>query len=475
MLVLKQVNFVFDQIYSFDTKGRSKATSRNLSHLDLEPEGSFNFYEVEEQAKKIDLKLPIVEVEELNQIQKEWLHKLNALSPNRYFDNTLDNINTFSLDQAYNTPTLKFNYPIILYSDKLFELQDIVLPTKLVECLKRKQARLAFCILTEGWFGSKLEHFSKLHQLSNKYNLLQSQICVVTSNLIADSQYRKYLNGHTLAPKLEVYTYNYFKNLIWFFSNHKETPSVLNNEYRTKLVELHYSCKSIREKGNFNKHFLCFNRAPRLHRLFVFGELMSNTKLKGKSIVSLGRAYNNNEKAFLYAVDALIEGTYRHSKTKLLEFYENYNSMESFSYDIVDIKQVNTASNLNVKLHNETFVNIVTETLFNNDSVFISEKLFKPILCCQPFVIVGSPGYLEKLKELGFETFSDIWDESYDLEENTTERFAKIVDVLEEIASWSKSKQKSIQSKLTKRLTKNFETLTNPSEPYNLYQFLNLQ
>jgi len=473
MLTLHQVNFAYDQIYSVDNKGRKKATSRNLSHLSIEPQGSFDYSTVEEQAEKLGLKLPVVEVEELTVEQKDWLHELNALSPSRYFDNTLDNINTFSLEEVYNTPELKFNYPIVLFSDKLFEHKQIELPQKLITCLKRNQATLVFCILTEGWFGSKIKHFQQLHNVSNKYNLKQEQLYVLSANLKSQILYTDFLKGHTVDPKVTIYGYNYFKNLVWFYPDSKETPSILNDEYRAKLVEFHYKCKTLRNKMMFSKHFLCFNRAPRLHRLFAFGELMSNRKLIGKSITTLGRAYNDNKQAFFFATRALLEDTYRHCKDRLLNFYENYNSISSYSYDIPNIKETNAASNLNVNLHNSTFVNIVTETLFDNDSVFISEKLYKPILCCQPFIVVGSPNYLKKLRELGFETFSDIWDESYDEEENTTERFAKIVDTLEDIASWDPHKQNLIQNILSERLTRNFEKLTDPTEPYKLFEFLN--
>ena len=44
----------------------------------------------------------------------------------------------------------------------------------------------------------------------------------------------------------------------------------------------------------------------------------------------------------------------------------------------------------------------------------MSEKLWKPILNCHPFVVVGTPGTLAYLRGLGFQTFTPLIDESYD-------------------------------------------------------------
>ena len=68
-----------------------------------------------------------------------------------------------------------------------------------------------------------------------------------------------------------------------------------------------------------------------------------------------------------------------------------------------------------------------TETLHENETIFLSEKIFKPIYCCQPFIVFGNPGTLKELHNLGFKTFSDFWDESYDEDYNFTSRLGKIM------------------------------------------------
>ena len=109
-------------------------------------------------------------------------------------------------------------------------------------------------------------------------------------------------------------------------------------------------------------------------------------------------------------------------------------------YDIQDIKNENP-NNLNVSAQLQCYFNVVTETHLDQDStrMFYSEKTFKPITCLQPFILVGQPFSLKYLKDMGFKTFSDFIDESYDETINKVERLDKIIDVVKKIYSMSQA------------------------------------
>jgi hypothetical protein len=73
--------------------------------------------------------------------------------------------------------------------------------------------------------------------------------------------------------------------------------------------------------------------------------------------------------------------------------------------------------------YEDSYIHIVTETMFTDLSeCFISEKVFRPIINLQPFLLFGDYGSLRKLKELGFKTFSPFIDESYDMEQDHGKR-----------------------------------------------------
>jgi hypothetical protein len=60
----------------------------------------------------------------------------------------------------------------------------------------------------------------------------------------------------------------------------------------------------------------------------------------------------------------------------------------------------------------QSFLHIPTETDIN--VVLISEKTATPILCGLPFLTLGAPGFHQKLKDLGFELYTEIFDYSFD-------------------------------------------------------------
>jgi hypothetical protein len=80
-----------------------------------------------------------------------------------------------------------------------------------------------------------------------------------------------------------------------------------------------------------------------------------------------------------------------------------------------------------------SFVNVVTETRFASSMPNVSEKTLKPILVKRPFIMVGPVGTLAHLRELGFKTFSNWWDEGYDSITDHSKRLEMIYKIIESI------------------------------------------
>lgn len=75
-----------------------------------------------------------------------------------------------------------------------------------------------------------------------------------------------------------------------------------------------------------------------------------------------------------------------------------------------------------IEIYNQTAYSLVCETNFADNFVFHTEKIVKPILARRLFIVFGGRHYLRNLQKLGFKTFSDIIDESYDDEPNYIRR-----------------------------------------------------
>ena len=82
------------------------------------------------------------------------------------------------------------------------------------------------------------------------------------------------------------------------------------------------------------------------------------------------------------------------------------------------------------------FVEICCETYFSGKTFFPTEKTWRAIANRTPFIIQGPQNYLQHLKELGFQTFSQWWDEGYD-EDPSTWQVQEIKTVINRIADYS--------------------------------------
>ncbi len=85
------------------------------------------------------------------------------------------------------------------------------------------------------------------------------------------------------------------------------------------------------------------------------------------------------------------------------------------------------------KPYNDTKFSLISETNDNNTEVFITEKLWKAIMAEHIFVLHGNYLYLQKLREIGFKTFGNYIDESYDLESDPQKRIHKIVHTCQQL------------------------------------------
>lgn len=107
-----------------------------------------------------------------------------------------------------------------------------------------------------------------------------------------------------------------------------------------------------------------------------------------------------------------------------------------------------------VPLFNESFLYIVTETvsdnLYKDSNVpmdFLS-KMGRALWYPTPFVVVGNCGVLRRLREMGFVTFNQWWDESYDEIEDLNERMKYLYRLVEWISKLSQSEMLQIRNEM---------------------------
>lgn len=111
------------------------------------------------------------------------------------------------------------------------------------------------------------------------------------------------------------------------------------------------------------------------------------------------------------------------------------------------------------EFYQDSLVSIVTETNFELAELTLTEKSFKPAKEKHPFIIVGVAGALKAMREFGFKTFGDFWDESYDECEDPKLRLHKIVEVCKDIGSWDSDKILEFRRNVKPIVEHNFQVL----------------
>lgn len=98
--------------------------------------------------------------------------------------------------------------------------------------------------------------------------------------------------------------------------------------------------------------------------------------------------------------------------------------------------------------YQETDIEVVLETLFDDSRIHLTEKTLRPIACCQPFILAGPARSLEYLRTYGFKTFNTIIDEGYDNIEDAKSRLEAIVALLKTITQWTPKERVSNLEKM---------------------------
>ena len=179
----------------------------------------------------------------------------------------------------------------------------------------------------------------------------------------------------------------------------------------------------VKQKKQVTQTFLIYNRAwsnTREYRL-RFAELLIHLNLQEHCKTSINPI--EPELGIHYDSYQFKNSVWR-PKTVLENFFPANTAQSHYSADF-DIND-----------YESTDIEVVLETLFDDQRLHLTEKSLRPIACAQPFILAGTHSSLEYLRSYGFITFGDIWDESYDLIEDPQERLYAIADLMKQITTW---------------------------------------
>ena len=198
-------------------------------------------------------------------------------------------------------------------------------------------------------------------------------------------------------------------------------------------------------KPTYDKKFITLNGLWRPHRLLLVS-LIKSLNLIHHGHVSLNACTEDFPSMDQMFPEMLKWTAYSTEANQLLIQNEYIVKQLGRLYIDTDINGANNWKgavyhSLDKSFYEDTYFSVVTETLCspefsqkgNTLGRAISEKTFKPILHHHPFMILGVPGVLKLLKQLGYKTFSPYIDESYDDEEDVSRRCYLITKEVERL------------------------------------------
>jgi hypothetical protein len=223
----------------------------------------------------------------------------------------------------------------------------------------------------------------------------------------------------------------------------------------------------------YDKKFLNLNRRWRKHRPMLVGLLELHNLLEQGYVSFAVNVDGENWDGVWGFLDHYGEL----NKTELYRILtENKERIENIPDMYLDtpelhVNQVRVGTGLD-HFYEDSYFSIVNETNYfkeMGEGIFLSEKVFKPVLKLHPFILASRPNSLVKFRELGYKSFSPYIDETYDTEEDDSKRLLMILEETKRLVNLSETELETFLIECKKICEHNYTLLTLKSHNENDY------
>ena len=327
---------------------------------------------------------------------------------------------------------------------------------------------------TPAWWDLALNPPFSLEFIFLKYCKLDKipQTCTLVTDYITGTASAYYpINLNFYDPEIDYISYmdeysrkrliaGDFRLLIYYSEGDNPEPEIVNS-IKQMCATHKLSPDSIRFViGNYKlkdtKPFVFFPDGELYYRYLQVIEnnyvKEHNLKIRDKKFTCLIRAdkiWRKIYASYLYQLDLLRQGYFSYTGYKYQTSHKGLDNIETWNNfddtleqdilsfelktpircDILSDTEHNNHKLINADFFTNAYFNFVVETHFDSNTIYLTEKTFKPILNLQPFIIIGNPGTLSFLKDLGYKTFEDVIRETYDDEDDHRERLSQLLKI----------------------------------------------
>jgi len=234
--------------------------------------------------------------------------------------------------------------------------------------------------------------------------------------------------------------------------------NVLKNQLSTE-AQLRQHCSSILSNRRLAsdevlKHYVCLNFTPRWSRWATVLHLSANGLLD-RGYVSFPGSTNYKMQR---SVDLERDLPQLSNRSELLRHAPQFIERCPLELDIPGSASASPDFVYPITLTTGSLFHIVTESEMSDGEhrLRVTEKILKPIVGLQPFIVAGNPGSLSLLRNMGFRTFGSLIDEGYDLIADPARRLDAVLQQIDILANRPINSLRKAVEELSETLVHNF-------------------
>jgi hypothetical protein len=235
-----------------------------------------------------------------------------------------------------------------------------------------------------------------------------------------------------------------------------------------------------------NYPFACLNGLQRTARLALLCELQEKNLIE-KGIVSWNfhpSDYNNvlKKSNYKFEINLPIISTNDHFGNEMLLFntnqklnFKKYSHIffnQTYKHPLIYGRPNGKETRWQPKFLKNALVYLVSETTCNYPYPYLSEKTFKGFLVKRPMIILGAKNSIFKIKELGFKTWDNFWDESYDSIDTFSDRLDAIIKIIDNLSKKSSKELREICVEMQNIVEYNYDWYLNGFAKKSLNEFI---
>jgi hypothetical protein len=316
------------------------------------------------------------------------------------------------------------------------------------------------------WFGSA-------HRLAEQYGITPTNVTIITGNWKIFWLYQKWHRAK--GNRRPMFNLEAHMQMLWCYA-----PNIYNGDsigegevFDTWGEEMEFDYCDPAQPKQLGKTFNTLNRVPRRNRMHLYHALRDSNMLQ-HGLCSfnevgyadlIGMMPDNlfaelplilDKPADQTAAEWIYESVNRH------QYYDDVKKHDNQYAPILDDSLVSVVA----ETGGGTPENIPEDWINNNwyfyyEEGFITEKTFRTIANGHPVIWVAEHGTTKVMQRLGFKTYSEFWDESYDAIRDPVDRINAVIDVLKDLSKLNTQERQDLWQRMVPTLQYNQQLIFN--------------